>query len=276
MAIYEQYARVYDQSGQVAFSLKMIPYLDKLLERHRVPQHSLADLACGTGTVAHSFAKQGWEVYGVDASPNMLAEARLKGEQTGQRVALSQQDMRHFVLPHAVGLVTCLYDSLNYILTQSDLSQVFHRVASMLLPGGVFIFDMNTHEMLEHVWGNNTFFVEGKDLALVMGSSYESATGLGTVHMVGFVRQENGLYQRFEEDHVEAAYEVSDIHAAIEGADLSVEAAYECFSFDPPDDETRRILWVCRRALAVEDPALCCAARVDAAHNGAEPNHYLR
>lgn len=247
MALYDDYARVYDESGQIAFSLKMIPYLDKLLQRHPAPMHSMLDLACGTGTVALSFAQQGWEVYGVDASANMLEQAKRKMEQTGQQVAFSQQDMRQFVLPHPVGLITCLYDSLNYMLTLADLQLVFQGVAAALLPGGVFMGDMNTREMLQLVWDNNTFFVEGKNIAIVMVSSYEPETGLSTVDVVGFVRRENGLYERFQERHVEAAYEKEQVEVALEAAGLHVEAAYECFGFDPPDEETRRILWVARK-----------------------------
>ncbi|MBC7233945.1 MAG: class I SAM-dependent methyltransferase [Chloroflexi bacterium] len=247
MAIYDHYARVYDQSGQITFSLKMIPYLEELLQRHPAPARSLLDLACGTGTVAVAFAQQGWEVYGVDASAGMLEQARHKAAQWGQAVAFSQQDMRQFVLPHPVGLVTCLYDSLNYMLTLDDLQLVFQCVAAALLPNGVFIADMNTQETLEHVWGNNTFFVEGRNLAVVMVSSYEPATRLSAVNIVGFVRREDGLYERFEEQHLETAYEKEQVEAALEAAGLRVEAAYECFGFEPPDEETRRILWVARK-----------------------------
>ena len=59
MAIYQDYAAVYDRSGQLAFSLKMIPYLARLLERHPVAGHTLLELACGTGTVAVAMAQAG-------------------------------------------------------------------------------------------------------------------------------------------------------------------------------------------------------------------------
>jgi len=248
MSIYDHYAQVYDDSGQIAFSIKMIPYLDDLLQRHPAPGRSMLDLACGTGTVALSFAQQGWEVYGVDASSGMLAQARHKVEQTGHNVTLSQQDMRRFLLPHPVALVTCLYDSLNYVLTLSELQQVLRRVAAALVPGGLFMGDMNTQETLEHVWGNNTFFVESQDMAVVLRSGYEPETRLSTVHIVGFVRQENGLYSRFDEHHTEVAYEDDEVRAALEAAGLHVEAAYECFSFAPLSEKARRIMWVARKA----------------------------
>ena len=75
MGIYEKYAEVYDRSGQIAFTLLMIPYLDRVLERHGFAGQSVLDLACGTGTMALALAEKGWRVLGLDASAAMLAQA---------------------------------------------------------------------------------------------------------------------------------------------------------------------------------------------------------
>jgi ubiquinone/menaquinone biosynthesis C-methylase UbiE len=247
MAIYQRYADVYDQSGQVAFSLKMIPYLQELLQRHAPPGRAVLDLACGTGTVALGFAQQGWEVYGVDGSAAMLAQAERKALETGLRPLFSQQDMRCFGLPRAVSLITCLYDSLNYMLSLNDLQQVLQRVAVALRPGGLLMADMNTLEMLEHVWGDNTFFVEGESLSIVMQSRYVQDTRLSMVQVVGFVRQADERYERFEELHTETAYEQVQIRDVIESAGLRVEASYACFGLEPATEETHRIMWVARK-----------------------------
>ncbi len=247
MTLYDHYAQVYDDSGQIAFSLKMIPYLDELLGRHPVPEHSMLDLACGTGTVALSYAQQGWEVYAVDASAGMLEQARRKAEDSGMTVTFSQQDMRHFVLPHKVALVTCLYDSLNYMLQLVDLKKVFGQVSQALLPGGLFLGDMNTQVTLEEVWGNNTFFVDRDDMSLILHSGYEAHTGLSTVHIVGFVRKPDGQYWRFDEHHTEVVHEAEHVRTALESAGLQVEAAYDCFEFSAPSARSRRIMWVARR-----------------------------
>jgi hypothetical protein len=97
------------------------------------------------------------------------------------------------------------------------------------------------------VWGNNTFFVEDEDLALILASGYDPQTHFSTVHIVGFVREENGRYKRFDEHHAEMAYENEQIRKTLTAAGLQVEAAYQCFSFDPPVADTRRIMWVARK-----------------------------
>lgn len=250
--MYQRYAEVYDESGQIGFSLRMLEYLDSVLERHSPPARSLLDLACGTGTVALAFAQSGWEVYGIDASPEMLERARSKAASMGQLVALSCQDMRRFVLPHPVALITCLYDSLNYMLTEQDLAQTLSAASRALLPGGLFVADLNTRDALEHIWGNNCFFSEGKNLAMVMDSTWDPTRELSTVHLVGFVRTEAGLYERFDEEHVEAAFDEETMRRAFTGAGLEVMAAYECFTLVPAHPQASRLLWVARKPVTSE------------------------
>lgn len=242
--MYERYAEVYDESGQIGFSLRMLEYLDRLLERHPPPAHSLLDLACGTGTVALAFAQRGWDVYGVDASPHMLERARAKSASLGQSVAWSCQDMRRFLLPHPVGLATCLYDSLNYMLTETDLFQTLSGISRALLPGGLLFADLNTRHALERTWGNNCFFTEGKNLAMVMDSTWDPTRELSTVHLVGFVRRDGGLYERFDEQHVEAAYDDEAMRCVFVRSGLEVQAVYECFTLAAASPEASRLLWV--------------------------------
>ena len=243
MGIYEKYAEVYDNSGQIWFSLKMIPYLQQLLERHPVRKGRMLDLACGTGTVALSFATEGWETWGVDGSPDMLAMAEQKSHESEQRLRLSCQDIRRFTVPPGLDLITCLYDSMNYLLSVADLEAVFRRVKEHLAPGGLFLFDMNTAWALEYVWDHRTLFTEGDDLSLVLDSEYDRDTLLSKVTVTGFVRR-GDLYERFSETHLERAYSESQIEAALGTSGLNLVARYDCFDLGPPDEESTRIMWV--------------------------------
>jgi SAM-dependent methyltransferase len=247
MGIYEKYAEVYDNSGQIWFSLKMIPYLQRLLELHPVRKGRMLDLACGTGTVALSFATEGWETWGVDASPEMLAVAEQKSHESEQRLRLSCQDIRRFTVPPGLDLITCLYDSLNYILSIADLEAVFRRVREHLAPGGLFFFDMNTAWALEYVWDHRTLFTEGDDLSLVLDSEYDRDTLLSKVTVTGFVRR-GDLYERFSETHLERAYSESQIQSALDASGLNLVAHYDCFALEFPDEESTRIMWVAARA----------------------------
>ena len=53
-------------------------FLEKLFARQPRPVHTVLDLACGTGTMSWLLAQRGYEVIGVDISPDMLAVAAEK------------------------------------------------------------------------------------------------------------------------------------------------------------------------------------------------------
>lgn len=243
MSVYGRYAEIYDRSGQIGFSLRMIPYLREVLEGRGVRIGSMLDLACGTGTVAIAFASQGWRVYGVDGSAAMLAQARRKAEETGLSLLLSQQDMRSFVLPERVDLVTCLFDSLNYMLAVEDLQQTFARVAACLKPGGLFVCDMNTIWALAEIWDHNTYFSESDEMSVIMESQYDQESHIASVRLIAFVRQ-GMLYDRIDEIHHERGYPERTVWAAMGRAGLKVVETYECFTFDPPASRSPRLLWL--------------------------------
>jgi SAM-dependent methyltransferase len=246
MEIYQEYASLYDPSGQTAFSHKMLPYLRRLLRCHTMEGKRMVDVACGTGTVAISMAKAGRCVYGVDASKNMLAAARAKAAQKGVSVQWSQQDMRAFSLPQKMHLATCLYDSTNYMLTEEDVKATFDCVFDALLPGGLFFFDMNTIKALREIWNNRSYFIDSDNLCVVFKSHYGQRRGRSAVEVTCFQRV-GTLYRRVTEEHVEQGYPRGRITALLTEAGFAVEAAYECFSFQPPGDQALRIMWAARR-----------------------------
>ena len=59
--------------------------------------------------------------------------------------------MRDFELYGTVAAIFCVCDTINYLLTQEDLSRVFNLAGNYLDPGGLFIFDMDTGYLYEEV-----------------------------------------------------------------------------------------------------------------------------
>jgi SAM-dependent methyltransferase len=88
------------------------PYADEARFVHELlgaTPGRLLDVACGSGRHAREFAALGWEVTGVDYSPDLLARARAAG------IDVIEQDMRALDVPGApFDAVTCLFDSIGY------------------------------------------------------------------------------------------------------------------------------------------------------------------
>jgi SAM-dependent methyltransferase len=248
---YKHYAAVYDASGQIAFSEQMIPYLARVLSLHAVTKGTMLDLACGTGTVAIAMVLQGWRVTGVDGSVDMLNQARAKAAALGNNLpdgclSWEQADMRRFRLASPVDLATCLYDSLNYMLTDEDLLAVFRGVFAALKPGGLFLADMNTAYALETYWDEQTYVTETDDLTVIMASEHDYVRHRSTVTVTCFEKA-GELYRKIKETHVEQAYPYEHVSTLLSDAGFLVEAAYNCFGFSPPDALTPRVFWVARK-----------------------------
>ena len=248
MGMYEGYATLYDASGQRAFSLRMIPYLERLWEIHQPVGKTVVDLACGTGTVALHLAHKGWRVTGVDASAAMLSEARIKQEHSVEPISVTwlQQDMRQLDLEKTAHVVTCLYDSMTYMLRSEDLVKVFKGVYDTLVPGGLFCFDMNTAWVMAAQWDNETYFSDMDSLSVILQSNYDDRAQRTHVTVTCFERVDD-LYRKIVEHHTEQAYPPEQIATHLQDVGLRLEAQYSCFTLSQPTPTTYRIMFVARR-----------------------------
>jgi SAM-dependent methyltransferase len=209
----------------------------------------IVDVACGTGVAAAKFAAAGHRVTGVDRSAPMLDQARQRFAEAGlDQVTLVKADMRDFGLDEPADLVTCMYDSLNYLLEEADLLAAFQSAGAALGSGGLYIFDMNTIYGLAEGWGTQHFVRQDNDDCFIVGCTawdYEALTNTVTFH--GFVRR-GDLWERFVEAHTQRGYPVATIRALLEDAGLTVLAVLDGHGGEAkePGPETGRVLIVAR------------------------------
>lgn len=248
--IYAAYAPIYDAIGQGQFSARMAAWaLAWLAERGIEHPARVLDLACGTGEAAQVFAAAGCDVVGVDRSAAMLEIARGKARDAGYNITLLQGDIRDvstedqrwktndggpmndslpsFVLrPWSFDVVTCFYDSMNYLLDDGDLDRACAGATAALRPGGLLIFDLNTAAEYATWDARDSVIYDGRDCMVYNQLSYEAATQLATGRIVWFVR-ELDRWWRGEETHVERAWSDSQVQAALAGAGLALVGRYD-------------------------------------------------
>ena len=78
MSAYEALAGVYDALTEDVGYERRADYIEKLFQKSRIPVRTVLDLACGTGGMTSALTERGYELIGVDQSPDMLAAAREK------------------------------------------------------------------------------------------------------------------------------------------------------------------------------------------------------
>ncbi len=249
--MYDRYAAFYDSSGQVRYALLIAPYINQLLHHHVVNIRRALDIACGTGTLALLLADEGWDVIGLDLAEQMLYQARAKAANAiiAGRATFIQGDMRRladYVPPASQNLITCTYDSLNYMLTEADLAACFSGVAHALAPGGLFLTDMNTRYFLEYDW-EACEIIEQSGYIQVSQSRFDATYATNTLTLTGFIGDDSNGYERFDEVHIERAYAEDDVRTLLSQANLHIEAVYDCFTLQEPEAHAQRLMWVVRK-----------------------------
>jgi SAM-dependent methyltransferase len=270
--IYGGYAPIYDAIAQGRFSASMAEQaLRWLSERDRRPARVL-DLACGTGEAALVFAAAGCQVVGVDRSEPMLDIARGKARDAGAQVTFVAADIRDLPIgdrrrptteAHNIGrwsaiggrssfeLVTCFYDSLNYLTEDGDLERVFAGVAEALRPGGRVMFDINTEAEYATWRERDVVTHDGRDILVFNHLRYDPAARAATGRIVWFVR-EIDRWWRGEETHVERAWSDGEVRGALAGARLALEARLDA-EWRAAAAEAARVVYLARR-LSEEAP----------------------
>ena len=115
-------------------------YLERFFERNENVR-SVVDLGCGTGSLTVELARRGYDVTGVDLSPDMLTVAMDKCSELDEMPLLLCQDMSRLTLMEPADAVVCCLDSLNYVTDPKAVQRTFKRVFENLQPGGLFVFD---------------------------------------------------------------------------------------------------------------------------------------
>ncbi len=211
---YTGFARVYDKMQYDVDYALWIEAVDDRVKRYVPTGRTVLELACGTGTVAIGLSEKGYVTEGCDVSDDMLAVAFEKAKRLNQRVRFTRQDMRELRLNKRFDAVVCLCDGLNYITEDGDLGTVFQNVAEHLSPAGLFVFDLSTVYKLENIIGDATFAETFEDSAYIWENQYDKARGELAFWLTLFIKS-GTLYERFEEHHLQRAYTIDAVKAAL-------------------------------------------------------------
>lgn len=158
MASYkETFSAYYDALTEDVDRAVIADRCEELLAQYHPKRELALDLCCGTGTLATELARRGFEVIGVDASPEMLMQAAEKNMALEQPVLYLCQPLERLDLYGTVDLAVCTLDSLNHLPGKKALQKALHRLQFFVEPGGLFLFDVNTPYKHREVLGNNCF-----------------------------------------------------------------------------------------------------------------------
>jgi len=244
------FARHYDAlTANVNYGLRARYFHAAIKKYSRRKVRILLDLACGTGSMSWRFSNAGYDVIGVDCSPEMLAVAVAKGRRfpRAKPPLFLCQAMQELDLYGTVDACICTLDSINHLPDTAALKAVFDRVSLFLAPGGAFLFDVNTSYKHRNILGNNTFVYETENVVCLWRNTFHKQGGKVEVSLDFFERQASGAHTRSTEQFCERIFTHRQLSEALAQAKLKLIAVHEEGGFDKPCKNSQRLVYIAQK-----------------------------
>lgn len=247
MEAYTSFAAVYDTFMDNIPYEEWEKYLKSLLYEYGVREGLVLELGCGTGNMTEILAQSGYDTIGVDNAEEMLEIAIEKRMKSGLDILYLQQDMREFELYGTVKAIVSVCDSVNYILEEEELEEVFRLVNNYLDPGGVFIFDFNTVYKYREILGDQTIAENREECSFIWDNYYYEEERINEYELSLFIREgDSELYRKYQETHFQKAYDLETMKRLITQSGLEYITAYDAFTKEAPTRVSERIYVIAR------------------------------
>lgn len=203
---------------------------------------SVLDVCCGTGRMSRLLAAEGFSVAGVDLSADMILEAKRRAAEEGLDIRYEVSDAAEFSLGTTFDAALSFFDSLNYITQPERLRQAFERVAEHLVPGGWFLFDLNTAYAFEKRMFDQKESRADAPVRYLWKGAWEPTSRICTVTMDFEVEG-----KQFREVHVQRAHSQDEVEGFLHESGFDWIELFDAYTLSPPRRRSDRIHILARR-----------------------------
>lgn len=224
-------------------------YIDEIILMHQPTARSILELACGTGTIALSLEELDcYEITATDGSADMIRIAREKASKVNSDIDFHPMNFLNLSFEKTFDVVYMVFDSINYLHTKEEIIQLHQEVKKVLNPGGIFVYDFttprNSRKAIQFL--NNERKTINGQIRYRRGSSFNAKERMHTnlFHIEKLDKKSGEVLERFEEQHQQKIYTLSEIREMIEQTDFSILQAYDGFELKPAHKRSLRITMV--------------------------------
>jgi SAM-dependent methyltransferase len=215
----------------------------RLIELLGLPTGSrVLDVPCGQGRHAHLLAEAGFDVDGLDLSPDLLERARKRG--TGRTLRYTRGDMRR--LParwtSRFDAVVNLFTSFGFFLLPSDDERVVAEWARVLKPGGTLAWHGGNRDGVMRHFLARDWWLADDDTMIGHERSFDALSGVLTVRSTWRGKRSSG-----EREHRIRLYTATHLSSMLARHGLVVEAAYDGWTDRPLSRRTGEMLLLARK-----------------------------
>ncbi len=239
---YTVLATVFDEMMSRVRYKRWAKYVHRILKNENHKKGALLDVGCGTGEFLKYMLKYDYLLSGCDASIGMIEMAKKK---------LPQLQIHHSVLPclkeipkNNYDIVVCLFDTVNYLLDESELIESFQTIYCKMKAPGIFIFDVVTKSYcMQHFQNYLENEVVKKNIAYSRVSEFDANHSIQINYIRIFTQQ--GV---FEEIHKQKIYDLQFLkELIIEKTPFHFVNMLDDFSLQQADQNSGRVHFISKK-----------------------------
>lgn len=250
---YEITSEYYDLINSHVDYAAWCDFLEKMFAKYSKEKPSLVlDLGCGTGIITLELARRGYDMTGIDISPEMLDEARTSAAESGlsNDILWLCQDMCDFELYGTVDAVIATCDAVNYLLSPKQIDKCFSLVHNYLIPDGIFVFDISSKAKFKRMYKGD-IIIENENVYCGWQNEYNEKTGIAEFYLSYFTPEKTDageVYIRRDEYQRQRAWSMRALNMALSRNGFELLTVTDSYSGEPIDGETDkdRIYFVAR------------------------------
>ena len=242
---YSELALIYDHIMNHVDYPSWAKYIVSIFDCFAPDVKNVLELACGTGSLSIELQKQGYSMTCMDISHSMLKRAAMKFSELGIPLNFFAADMMSLPLTYQFEAAVCLYDSINYLKEPDDLRKTFYEVASCLIGGGIFIFDICTVKNSELFFKDAAMVEHFGDITCERKCRFDTRKRIQENH---FIIDRPG-HERIEESHYQKIYRLNEIDEMIKETLFTELGRFDDMSFIHGSEESERVHFVLKKEM---------------------------
>lgn len=216
--MHEHFAKIYDEF------MKDVDYIGwyKFLRNYIKNKGNILDLGCGTGNIATLFRKDGFNVYGLDLSNEMLEMAKIKDD----NITYVNKDMLEYENKNFFDYIICNFDTVNYLKSEEDFLKFLKISYDNLKENGILIFDVVDENIIYEIFGENNLFVDSNDkYTCVWYNEKLKSTKNYQKYLISmeiFYNVGDNLYKKYEETEYKTFFDVNKLITKIKKCNFEI------------------------------------------------------
>jgi SAM-dependent methyltransferase len=247
----KEYSQIYDLLYKSKDYEREVEYLNKLIKKnYKKKIKNILDIGCGTGKHASLLVDKGYQLHGVDMSPQMISIAK-KNLKEKKNLSFSLSTISNLNLKKKFDIIISVFHVMSYQTKNNELIKAFEIVKKHLNGGGIFIFDFwYGPAVLTDLPVNSNKRLKYKDIKISrFGKPYlkPQANTIDMKYSIFIENKNSKKIKKQKETHTLRFFFDTELELICERLEFKILEKYEWMSFKKPNLKSRNVVWLIKK-----------------------------